>query len=79
MGGCGLVAIFVTKSGAGGAGERSSTTENHGPLWALLKSEVRVFCVSWPQLAHSATHVCFMYRLFSHLWADKHTKVAETS
>ena len=52
-----MVAIFVTKSGAGGAGERSSTTENHGPLWALLKSEVRVFCVSWPQLTHSATHV----------------------
>ena len=35
MAGGGLVAIFVTQSGARGAGERSSTIagpENHGPL-----------------------------------------------
>ena len=31
MGGCGLVAIFVTKSGAGGAEERSSTSREPWP------------------------------------------------
>ena len=55
MAGGGLVAIFVTQSGAGGAEERSSAAENHGPLWALRKSEVWAFRVYWPQLAHSTT------------------------
>ena len=37
MGGCGLVAIFVTQNGAGGAGEapppsQAAGPENNGPL-----------------------------------------------
>ena len=79
MAGGGLVAIFVTQSGAGEQGSAPPRAENHGLLWALKNRKWGCICVYLvkPSTLHHA-FVLYTEWEYSHIWAEKLKENAET-